>query len=130
MVLVVVAAIELLDIGDAGVGYLNSAFGVGGLVGAALALLLVARQRLASDFAIGMFLWGIPLILVGLWTEPAAAIVLLALIGVGDVLIEVAAPTLLQRAVPDEVLGRVFGAVESILTGTMGIGAARSRPCS
>ena len=48
MVLVVVAAIELLDIGDAGVGYLNSAFGVGGLVGAALALLLVARQRLAS----------------------------------------------------------------------------------
>ena len=71
----------------------------------------------------GMFLWGIPLILVGLWPEPAAAIVLLGLIGVGDVLIEVAAPTLLQRAVPDEVLGRVFGAVESILTGTMGIGA-------
>jgi MFS family permease len=122
-VLIVVAAIELLDIGEAGVGYLNSAFGVGGLIGAALTLVLVARQRLASDFAIGMFLWGIPLIVAGLWTEPAVAFVLFALIGVGDVLIEVAAPTLLQRAVPDEVLARVFGAVESILIGTMGLGS-------
>ncbi|MDQ3876064.1 MAG: MFS transporter, partial [Actinomycetota bacterium] len=59
MVLVVVAAIELLDLGESGVGYLNSAFGVGGLVGAGLTLALVARQRLASDFALGMLLWGL-----------------------------------------------------------------------
>ena len=122
-VLIVVAAIELLDIGGSGVGYLNSAFGVGGLVGVALTFLLVARQRLGSDFAIGMLLWGIPLIVIGLWVNTGVAIVAIAVIGVGDVLIEVAAPTLLQRAVPDEVLGRVFGAVEAVLIAGMGIGS-------
>jgi predicted MFS family arabinose efflux permease len=128
MVLIVVAAIELLDLGDSGVGYLNSAFGVGGLVGAGLTLALVARQRLGSDFALGMLLWGLPLVVVGLWAEPGAALVLLALVGVGDTLIEVAAPTLLQRAVPDEVLARVFGALESVLIGAMGIGAILAPP--
>lgn len=123
-VLIVVASIRLLGLGSSGVGYLNSAFGIGGLAGAAVAVLLVARQKLASDFAIGTLLWGIPLILIGVFPSPAAALVLIAFIGIGDTLVEVAAPTLLQRAVPDEVLGRVFGAVESMIIGAMGIGAA------
>jgi len=123
-VLIVVAAIQLLGLGESGVGYLNSALGVGGLIGAALMIVLVARQKLASDFAIGTFLWGVPLILIGIFPNSATAIVLIAFIGVGDTLIEVAAPTLLQRAVPDEVLARVFGAVESLIIGAMGIGAA------
>jgi MFS family permease len=122
-VLIVVAAIKLLDLGDAGVGYLNSAFGIGGLAGAAIAVALIARQKLATDFAIGTLLWGIPLILAGLFPNEAAALVLFALIGVGDTIVEVAVPTLLQRAVPDEVLGRVFGAIESMIIGAMGIGA-------
>jgi len=122
-VLVVVASIQLLHLGSAGVGYLNSAFGIGGLIGAAVAIGLVARQRLASDFAIGTLLWGAPLILVGIFPTKAVALVLFAFVGVGDTLVEVAAPTLLQRAVPDEVLGRVFGVVESLLYAAMGVGA-------
>jgi len=118
-----VAAIQLLHLGNAGVGYLNSAFGIGGVVGAAITVALVARQKLATDFAIGTLLWGLPLILAGLFPNEAAAIVLFALIGVGDTIVEVAVPTLLQRAVPDEVLGRVFGAIESMIIGAMGIGA-------
>ena len=108
---------ELLHLGNSGVGYLNSAFGIGGLVGAAVTVALVARQKLASDFAIGTLLWGIPLILIGIFPSSASALVLIAFIGIGDTLVEVAAPTLLQRAVPDEVLGRVFGAVESLIIG-------------
>jgi MFS family permease len=122
-VLIVVASIRLLHLGDAGVGYLNSAFGVGGLIGAGLTVALVARQRLASDFALGTLLWGIPLVLIGIFPSKATALVLIAFVGIGDTLVEVAAPTLLQRAVPDEVLGRVFGAVESMIIGAMGIGA-------
>ena len=122
-VLLVVAAIQLLHLGNAGVGYLNSAFGIGGLVGAALTVALVARQKLATDFAIGTLLWGIPLVLTGVFPNEAAALALFALIGVGDTIVEVAVPTLLQRAVPDEVLGRVFGAIESMIIGAMGIGA-------
>jgi MFS family permease len=121
-VLVVVSALELLDLGDAGVGWLNTAFGVGGFLGAILALSLLARQRLASDFMFGIVLWGAPLIAIGLWPEPAVALVLLALVGVGETLVEVAGPTLLQRSVPDEVLARVFGALESMLIATIGVG--------
>lgn len=46
-ILYAVLAISVLDMGEPGAGYLNSAFGAGSLVGAALAATLVARQRLA-----------------------------------------------------------------------------------
>ena len=45
-VLIVVTAIELLDLGPSGVGFLASADGVGGLVGAVVALALVGSRRL------------------------------------------------------------------------------------
>lgn len=127
-VLIVVVALELLETGNGGVGYLISAFGVGGVVGTLLTVVLVARQRLATDFALGMFLWGLPLIVLAVWVHPAVAFLMLTLVGVGDVIIEVAAPTLLQRAVPDEVLARVFGAVESVIIGAMGVGAILAPP--
>jgi MFS family permease len=121
-VLVVVSAIELLDLGEAGVGWLNAAFGVGGIVGAVVALALIARRRLASDFMFGIVLWGVPLALIGVWPEPAVAVLLLGLVGVGETLVEVAGPTLLQRSVPDRVLARVFGALEALIITTIGIG--------
>ena len=121
-VLVVVSAIELLDLGEAGVGWLNAAFGVGGILGAIVALALIARQRLASDFMFGIVLWGVPLALIGVWPEPAVALLLLGLVGVGETLVEVAGPTLLQRSVPDRVLARVFGALEALIITTIGIG--------
>ncbi|MBA3412148.1 MAG: MFS transporter [Actinobacteria bacterium] len=122
-VLVVVAAIELLELGESGVGFLNAAFGVGGLVGALGALGLIAGARLATGFTVGLLLWGAPLALVGLLPEPALALFLLALMGIGDTLVDVAGLTLLQRAVPDDVLARVFGALESLQVGAMGLGA-------
>jgi MFS family permease len=121
-VLVVVSAIELLDLGEAGVGWLNAAFGVGGVFGAVAALALIARGRLASDFMFGIVLWGVPLALIGIWPEPAVALLLLGLVGVGETLVEVAGPTLLQRSVPDRVLARVFGALESLLITMIGVG--------
>ena len=121
-VLLVVTALELLDLGEAGVGWLNAAFGLGGLLGAIVALALLARRRLASDFMFGIVLWGVPLALLGFWPEPAIALLLLALVGVGETLVEVAGPTLLQRSVPDRVLARVFGALESLLITMIGVG--------
>jgi hypothetical protein len=122
-VLVVVASIELLGLGESGVGYLNSALGVGGLLGAVVALGIVGRQRLAFDFGAGLLLWGAAQALVGVWPEAAFALAMLALVGVANTLVDVAGLTLLQRSVADEVLARVFGALESLLVGTLALGA-------
>lgn len=122
-VLVVVAAVELLGLGTGGVGFLNSAVGVGGLAGVALTFALVGRRRLAGDFGAGIVLWGLALVLVGLWPEPALALLFLGLLGVGNTLVDVAGVTLTQRAVPEDVLARVFGALESLLVGALALGA-------
>jgi MFS family permease len=122
-VLVVVAALELLDLGRSGPGVLNSAVGIGGLVGAAVALGLVGLRGLGTVFAFGLLLWGLPLVLFGAWPTTATALVFLALLGVGNTLVDVSGLTLLQRTAPPDVLGRVFGVLESLVVGTLGLGA-------
>ncbi len=122
-VLMVVTALDLLDIGKSGLGFLNAAVGVGGLVGVAFAFALVGRNRLAGNFGVGLLLMGLGLGLIGVWPKPAAAIILMGVLGVGNTLVDVSAVTLLQRAVRDEVLGRVFGALQSMLIGSAAIGA-------
>ncbi len=122
-VLVVVMALDLLDLGSAGVGYLNSATGIGGLVGAAVALTLVGRGRIAGDFGVGVVLWGAPLLLIGLWPNAVVALAMLGVLGLGNTLVDVSALTLLQRSVADEVLARVFGVVEGLTIAAMALGA-------
>jgi len=53
-VLYVVLAISVLGMGESGAGYLNSAFGAGGLIGAAVTATLVARRRLAPALIAGI----------------------------------------------------------------------------
>jgi MFS family permease len=127
-VYVVVASIELLDLGDAGVGYLNSADGVGALVGGVLALSLTGARRLSPPFMLGIVLWGVPLVVLGLWPQAALALLLFGVIGVGNSFVDVAAFTLVQRAVPDEVLARVFGVIQMLWLASVGIGAIVAAP--
>jgi MFS family permease len=122
-VLVVVLAIQVLDLGTPGVGLLDGMVGIGALLAVALAAGLAGRERLAGYFGIGLLLWGLPLALTGAVTDTAVVILLLVLIGVGNTLVDVSGITLMQRAAPDEVLGRVFGAFEALAVLAMGIGS-------
>jgi MFS family permease len=122
-VFIVVMAFQLLHTGNAGVGFLNSATGIGGLLGAVATIIIVGRSRLATDFGVGVVLWGLPLVLIGIWPQEWLALLMLGVIGVANTVVDVAAFTLLQRAVPDEVLARVFGVLQSVLLGTIGIGS-------
>jgi MFS family permease len=122
-VLIVVIALKLLDTGQAGVGFLNSAVGIGGLLGAVAAAALVGRKRMAADFGVGIFIWGIPIALVAVWPNQVFALVLLGVVGIGNTIVDVSGMTLLQRSAPDEVLARVFGVLESLLLLTIGLGA-------
>jgi MFS family permease len=122
-VLLVVTALQVLDLGPSGVGFLNSAVGIGALAGMLVMLTLIGTSRLAAVFRLGILLWGVPLALLGIWPSVAAALVLLGILGVGNTLVDVAGLTLLQRAAPDEVRARVFGVLESVFLGTIAIGA-------
>jgi hypothetical protein len=70
-VLIVVAALDLLAMGESGVGWLNAAVGAGGLAGGIGTLSLAGRRRLASPFGVGLVLWGAPILVMGLWPEPS-----------------------------------------------------------
>ena len=122
-VFIVVMAFQLLDTGNAGVGFLNSATGIGGVVGALATILIVSRSRLATDFGIGVVRWGLPIALIGIWPNQWFALLMLGVVGIANTIVDVAAFTLLQRAVPDEVLARVFGVLQSVLLGTVGLGS-------
>ena len=122
-VYLVVMAIQFLDLGSQGVGYLNAAVGVGALVGGIAAISLTGAKRLSPAFMFGVILWGAPLIVLGLWQPLVLALLMFGLLGVGNSLVDVAAFTLVQRAVPDEVLARVFGVIQMLWLASVGIGA-------
>ena len=122
-VLITVSALQLLHIGPGGVGYLNSAVGVGGLIGAVFSLMLVGRRRLAGMFGIAVAGTGGPMIFIAPHPSTAIALVAFALIGISNIVEDVAGFTLLQRTTPDEVLSRVFGVVHSLFFATVAVGA-------
>ena len=122
-VFTVAIALDLLDLGNSGVGWLSAASGLGGLAGGLVALGLAMRGRLAADFALGLVLNGLPFAIVAAFPSTPVALAALLVVGIGNSVVDVSAITLLQRAVPDAVLGRVLGAIESLLLAGLGIGA-------
>ncbi len=123
-VFIVVASIELLGLGEGGVGYLNAAIGVGAFVGAVSALTLTGAKRLSPPFLAGLVVAGLPLVALGLWQDVTVAIVVFGVMGLGHSYADIAGLTLIQRAVPDDVLARVFGVIQMLFLAAMGIGAA------
>jgi MFS family permease len=122
-VLLVVLAIEIIGIGEEGVGYLTAAIGAGGLVGALAALGLVGRRRLAPPILLGLLLWGLPIVVIGLAPSLAVALIALAVLGAGNAVLDIAGFSQLQRIVPNAVRGRIFGLLEANVMLTVGLGA-------
>jgi MFS family permease len=122
-VLIVVTALGLLELGQGGVGVLDAAVGVGGLLGAVVAVPLVGRKHLAIPLMVGAVLWGLPLVGIAAVPKVAVAFVAFGVIGIGNTLVDVAAFTLLQRIAADDVLARVFGVVEALFYLGIGIGS-------
>jgi MFS family permease len=119
----VVVAIELLDLGEGGVGVLNAAVGAGAVLGSILTFGLVGRGGLAAWFGLGITLWGAPLVMLGVVPEVPAGIALFAVVGIGNALIDVGGFTLLARLTDEAVLARMFAAFEATLTVGIAAGA-------
>ncbi|MGB9012461.1 MAG: MFS transporter [Aeromicrobium sp.] len=123
VVFLVVMAVDILGIGAEGVGYLDSVLGIGAILGGLLAIARAGRHRLATDMTAGVVLWSLPLLLVTVWPSPAAVFAAVALLGLANPLVDVNLDTIIQRLTPDAVMGRVFGALEACLIGTMALGS-------
>lgn len=122
--LVVLVALDLLGMTDAAVGYLNAAWGVGGVLGMVVSLGLLRRGRLALGLTVGCLVMGIPLLAIAGVPTVAVAAGGLFTFGIGLALVEIAGETLMQRLSSDAILGRVFGVIEGAYTAATGIGAA------
>jgi MFS family permease len=122
-VLAVLVVLDLLDLGQAAVGYVNAAWGIGAIAAGAGLAVLLHRGRLVEGLAAGGLVVGAALALPGLWPVALAAYLAWLAIGVGYTLVEVAALILLQRLGDDEVLARVRGILETARLGAMALGS-------
>ena len=114
-ILLVVLALEVLGMSAAGPGILNSAIGVGGIIGAALTLVLVGRPRLAGPLVLAAVCAGVAFALAGQTGVPVIALVFVAVTGAGKLFYDVAARTFTQRLLPDHLLTATFGLQEAFM---------------
>jgi MFS family permease len=80
-------------------------------------------RRLAVPFGLALVFWGLPIALVAPWPYLGSTVFLLAVVGAANSVEDVAAFTLLQRIVPDDVLTRVLGVLWGLAMGAVALGS-------
>jgi MFS family permease len=120
--LVVILAISVLGRSQAWAGYLNFAWGAGAVLAATVSVVLVGRRLGAPILAAALIFSGAMAALafgVGL----AGTVALLTVVGASHCVLDVATRTLLQRSVPPELIGRIFGILEGLVMAGLALGA-------
>ena len=123
LVLTVVLALNVLSLQADSVGWLTAAIGLGGLAGGVIAGHVLHLARLARCFAVGIALWGLPLVALAAWPTVATAYAALCLVGVGNALEDGAAFTLVPRVVGARLAPAALGALELVIFAGVGLGA-------
>jgi hypothetical protein len=121
-VALVLLAKETFQAGDSAVGLLLGAVGVGLFVGYLVLARYGMRASMAVLLIVGFGISSVGNLLTGLAWAVTAAVGMQAVRGLGIAAMDVASSTLLQRMVPERLLGRVFGN----LYGAVGVAAAAS----
>jgi MFS family permease len=99
---------ETFGAGDAGYGLLVSLWGAGMVAGSALTAVLGGRVKLIPLYFLGIFVWALALAGTGLSPTFALALGALTVAGISNGIENVVTDTILQKRVPDALLGRVF----------------------
>jgi Cyclic nucleotide-binding domain/Major Facilitator Superfamily len=120
-VVTVVIALDVLDLGQGGSGFLNACFGLGGVLAILVTATFVGRPKLVPWVIGAAVAWGGAFLVLGLHASVAAAVGLLVAAGVAYMVFDVAGRTLLQRAAPADIVSRVFGLMEAV--GAIGLAA-------
>jgi MFS family permease len=114
---------ERLGASASAFGYLAGAVGLGAVVATPVARWSADSARSALAVLLGVGLTVVPTAALAGTNELAVAIALLILVGAGMVVFEVVSVVLIQRVVPLERLGTVFGRVNAASNGGKLIGA-------
>ncbi len=114
-VLFVVLSDEVLGTGAEGYGYLLAGLGAGGVAAAVVVPRLERLPRLGTVILLGIAGYCVPTLLFLVVDDPVVAFVVQCVRGASTLVVDVLAVTALQRSVPSERLGRVFGAFDSLL---------------
>jgi MFS family permease len=112
---------EALGVGDAGFSVLVAAMGVGISAGSLLGSSGGAVDALKRRYLGGLLLCGAALAATGIAPGFAVALPAFAAVGVGNGLALVYERLLLQTVVPDELLGRVFGVKNALVSWSFAI---------
>lgn len=121
--LILVLSDEAFGLGSEGSGFLNSAYGAGGILGGLAAGYLASKIRLSPAFIWSIAAGAVVFLLLGVSPAGVLPFVVLFVVGALDIVVDVNGTTILQTGTPEELLGRVFGAFESVLILAMLVGA-------
>jgi MFS family permease len=128
LVLAVVIAVRLTGMGQAGVGVLWAAFGIGGLAAALATVGAAGSSRLGTLFGVGIAAWGLPIVLAGVILQSWLAVSAFVVMGAANALVDVAGFTLLQRLAPDPMLARILTVTEAVFALAVALGSLVTAP--
>ena len=110
-----------LDVGDSGFSMLVALGGAGIVIGSSLGARTGTLGEQRRRYLLGVLLLGTSLLALSVTPEFAIACPVVLLVGVGNGLVLVYGRVLIQRIVPEGLLGRVFGIKDALLSGAFGV---------
>lgn len=120
--LIVILAIGVLHRSQAWAGYLNGVWGVGALLAATASAVLIGR-RLGVPILAAALMLSIVLAALAFGLGLGGTIALLAVAGAASTMLNVALRSMLQRSVPPQLIGRIFGVLEGLMFTGYAVGA-------
>jgi hypothetical protein len=120
--LIVIVAVSVLGLSHAWVGYLNFAYGVGAVLAATVSVVLIGR-RLGVPIVSAALLLSIAVAGLASDVGLAVTVALLVVAGASHTVLDVSNRILLQRSVPAQLIGQVFGILEGLQAAGWALGA-------
>ena len=118
---------DVLQIGPSGLGFLQSARGLGAIFGSALLVSTISRVRVQGRvLVVSAILYGASFALFGLSTYVPSSLFLIALVGAADVVWGTTRNAVLQLKSPDAMRGRVMGIFHLTSRGLHPLGQTRT----
>ncbi|MCX6029976.1 MAG: MFS transporter [Chloroflexi bacterium] len=116
-------AVDILNVGEAGLGGLNAAVGIGALAGSLVVASLTRSRRKGIQLTIGSLLFPAAVIVFAFSRSFSVSLAFLAVIGFAFISQNATSNTLIQAIVPDELRGRVMSVYSFMFFGAAPFGA-------